>query len=140
MSQPWPQRLRATLLSADRRLVEPGPGSVQALDEIRHVGLTVFARRGERLFGAEPLVGDTVYELREQRWIEPSAQPRVGGSQITGERQQHVVADLWERRVDALLPPGPAMVYEERCTVVDQPHAPIAYEQIGVARRAVDVG
>ena len=140
MGQPGPQRFGAALLSADSLHKQPRPRSVQAFDEIGRIRVALLARGGELFVRRQPVLGHAVDDLGDQASVEPRAQSRVGGREVARERQEHVVGDLWEGTMDALPPACPAMMHEQRRTVVDQPHALVTHEQIRIARRAVDVG
>jgi hypothetical protein len=105
------------------------------------VGLALVGRGRELVFGrGQPLVRNGFDNPGDARLVQPPAEARIGGFEITRQRQQYVVFNLSEWRMDALLPARPAVVKEQRRAVIDQPDALGAHQQVGVARGAIDVG
>ena len=67
-------------------------------------------------------------------------EPRTGGDDVSGERQQDVILDERESRAGAALPPVCTMVEVERRPVVDQIIGSLPEKQVGVSCGAIDVG
>ena len=96
---------------------------------------------GEARVVAEPVVGDQRDDrARCARASGAPPAPRRPRRARSAQRQQHVVLDRGNGLVARAAVVGPVVVEVERRAVVDQPELAVPDQQVGVARRAVDVG
>ena len=93
-----------------------------------------------RARGANQSVGHAREHLLDDGAAQPRREPRVGRGDVAGARQQHVVADRRERAQRLGGRVLPRVLQVERGAVVDQPQPAVPEQQVGVLRRAVDVG
>ncbi len=95
-------------------------------------------RGKSRIF--QPFIGHHTRDLPEQFWCNSLGQRLIGNRQGIGGWQQDMVADLREGRARPVLVVVLGVVHVERCAMIDQKEPPMPPEQIGVARRAIDIG
>ncbi len=88
---------------------------------------------GEFLLVAEPFFGEIGDDRPNDLLGQQRAQSRVGSQEIGRHRQEDMVFDRREPRLDPIAPPLPAMVEVERRAVIDQPELVVPEEQVGIA-------